>query len=67
MSDRLGKVLWGVVVCFDGTGRIYNATAFLEVVAVVPRRDVLHNSMANAMAIAGLRCVCMLVSSSVYT
>jgi len=63
----VGKALRGVVVYFDGSGRIYNATAFFGVVDVTPRCDRLHSSMANAMAMAGLRYVCMRVCSRVYT
>lgn len=57
MRDGLGTGLRGVVVCFDGSGGVYNA--FVGVVAVVPRCDVLQNSMAKAKLMAGIRYVCM--------
>jgi hypothetical protein len=57
VRDGLGTGLRGVVVCFDGSGRVYNA--FVGVVAVVPRCDVLQNSMAKAKLMAGIRYVCM--------
>jgi len=66
VSDGLGPGIGGVVVCFDGSGRICNAIAFVGVAAVVARCDVLHNSMAKAMLMAGLRYVCMRVGSRVW-
>jgi hypothetical protein len=65
VSDGLGTGLGGVVVRFDGSGRICNAIAFVGVAAVVARCDVLHNSMEKAMLMAGLRCICMRVGSRV--
>jgi hypothetical protein len=63
VSDGLGTGIGGVVVCFDGSGRICNA--FVGVVVVVPRCDVLQNRMTKAKLMAGLRYVCMRVGSRV--